>query len=234
MTTTIKICGVTNLADAEAAVSAGASYLGFIFVEASPRKVSRETATAIATALKGRAKLVGVFKDAPSKEIEEHFTAVGLDLVQYHGAESPEQVAALALPSIKALAIDERFDWANVRRYKDVVEMILLDRPKLDSSPDWLARALDIAASAPADIPDFLFAGGLTPDNVRSVVRRLTGTTFNATPKPQSQAVECGRIVSFHGVDVATGVEKEPGLKDWSRLENFCKSVREEAERCVL
>ncbi len=233
MSKAIKICGITNLVDAQAATAAGATYLGLIFVESSPRKVDHKTAQAIAQALRGKAKLVGVFKDSSSAEIAKTFTEVGLDLVQYHGCESPEQIVRLSFPAIKALTIDQQFNWDNARRYQDSVELLLLDRPKQDSSPGWLDEALSITRTAPADIPPFFFAGGLTPDNVQSVVKILIDTTGGATSKHDLTGVASTRISSFYGVDVASGIEREPGIKDPVKLERFCKLVREDTEKCV-
>lgn len=224
MSKAIKVCGITNLTDAHAAMAAGADYLGLIFVEASPRKVDYNTARAIAQALRGKIKLVGVFKDSSSAEIAGTFTEVGLDLVQYHGCESPEQIVSLSLPAIKAITIDEHFKWATVQSYKNSVEFILLDRPKQDSSPDWFDRALAIAKAAPNDIPPYFFAGGLTPDNVQNVIRSLTTTTSTTSDYVSPGTVGIKRS-PFYGVDVASGIEREPGIKDPVKLERFCKGV---------
>ena len=209
----IKICGVTSLADAETAIACGASYIGLIFAESSPRKVDQSSAQQIAQAVKGRVKVVGVFKDADEKVVENVYSSVGLDLVQYHGSESPAFIRSLALPSMKAFEIDKGFAWDKVRAYEGLLEMILLDRPKSGFSADWLTQAIAVTATKPDDTPPCIFAGGLTPENVRSVISHLSGR--------------------IHGVDVASGVEKEPGVKDISKVEQFCKVVKEEAMRCA-
>lgn len=225
MSKAIKICGITNLVDAQAATAAGADYLGLIFVETSPRKIDYKTAQAIAQALRGKVKLVGVFKDSSNAEIAKTFTEVGLDLVQYHGCESPDQIVSLSLPAIKAITIDEQFNWEKVRSYEGSVELILLDRPKQDSSPEWLDRALAVSRAAPEGIPPFFFAGGLTPDNVHDVVKGLAGTTTSTASIYESPGAGGIKRSSFYGVDVASGVEREPGIKDPIKLERFCKVV---------
>ncbi|HEY9868355.1 MAG TPA: phosphoribosylanthranilate isomerase [Candidatus Obscuribacterales bacterium] len=207
----IKICGITGVEDALLAIASGATLIGLVFAEGSPRRVSRGVASDITRAVKGKARVVGVFKDSDPDFVSETFSASALDMVQYHGTESPELLRALALPAIKAFELTPEFEWDLVRSYKGLAEMILLDRPKGVDAPDWLAGAVRVAAAAPRDIAPFLFAGGLTPENVGDVVRSV---------KP-------------HGVDVASGVEKAPGVKDPVQVEKFCRAVKEASERCA-
>ncbi len=210
----VKICGITSLTDAEAAIASGASYIGLIFADKSPRRISLDAAKEIARALRGRVKLVTVFQDSPVDLLVDHVSYLEPDLVQYHGSEPAELIATLKLPAIKVFQLDATFNWGMVRPYRKVVDKILVDRPKKGPCSDWLSMALDLVMTAPDDLPAFFFAGGLSPDNVGTVVGRLNGTCL-------------------HGLDVASGVEREPGQKDPAKIRDFCQAVREAAKACV-
>ncbi len=210
MTPVIKICGITSVEDAVFALSAGANLIGLVFAEGSPRRVPLNSARDIAQSVKGQAKVVGVFRDSPASFVMQTFEAVNLDLVQYHGDETPEHLRELGLPAIKAIEITAEFQWDLAKRYEGVAEKLLLDRPKGLTDPGWLPEAIRIAGTAPADVPPIFFAGGLSADNVGEVVR----------------------AVRPYGVDVASGVEKAPGIKNPSEVERFCQSVREAAATC--
>jgi phosphoribosylanthranilate isomerase len=212
MNAAIKICGITSVTDARAAVECGAEYLGLIFVEQSARKVSQSLACEIAASVKGQAKLVGVFMNAPAQQIVSTFSLVGLDFAQYHGQESPAFVKSIGVPAIKVFELSDLFSWENVEHYLDCAQFFLLDRPKGLHCRDWLDSALATANAAPAHLPPYFFAGGLNPDNVGMVINRLK--------KP------------FYGIDVASGVETEPGIKDLKKLKRFCNIVQEEASKC--
>jgi phosphoribosylanthranilate isomerase len=207
----IKICGITRVEDAKAALAAGASYIGLIFVDSSPRRVDDHTAMTIIKAVKGRARIVGVFKDSSKKFILKKVSNLQLDMVQCHGDESPEFLDSLGVPSIKAIELKKGFKWDGPVSYAGSVEYILFDRPKGEDLPGWFDRAVKKMRSAPKNLPPFFFAGGLTPDNVAEVVRET---------KP-------------YAVDVASGIEKEPGIKDASKLKSFCRAVKEEAGKCA-
>jgi phosphoribosylanthranilate isomerase len=211
VTIVIKICGITSVEDALLAVASGATLIGLVFAEGSPRAVSKAVASEIARAVRGKARVVGVFKDSEPDFVSEIFSAAALDMVQYHGAESPELLRALALPAIKAFELTSEFEWDLVRKYEGLAEMLLLDKPKGLDAPDWLASAVRVAAAAPRDIAPFLLAGGLTAENVGYVVRSV---------KP-------------YGVDVASGVEMAPGVKDPIQVEKFCRAVKEASEPCA-
>src|SRR5258708_7692977 len=100
----IKICGITNIDDAEAAIKCGASYIGIVFIEGTPRCIDLAKAQAISEAVAKRAQVVGVFQDQVVKSIEKTAKLVPLDMVQLHGSESPEFCSAIDLPVIKALS----------------------------------------------------------------------------------------------------------------------------------
>ena len=204
----IKICGITNLDDARAAVDAGADMLGLIFVETSPRKVDIEEAKKIAAELRGLVKLVGVLVDAAPTNMLALQEMLGLNYIQCHGSESVKSYEDVK-PVIKAISIDGANDWKQeMAMHRQSAELLLLDKPKSLNDDRWLDRTLD--ALSPSDnMPDFLFAGGLTAENVESTLARL-------------------RIIpGFKGIDVASGVETSPGKKDHKKMYTFCRKIRE-------
>lgn len=214
-TAKIKICGITNSSDALAAIASGASFLGLIFVKESPRCVKPARAREIIEAVRGKAQSVGVFKDSDAADINALGAMLGLDYVQLHGNESPEECSRIDLPVIKAVQIpvqqleeissEKTLKFMDdVRTFKSVTQHLLFDRPKSDKSPEWLRSAIDIVGVFEHEINPYFFAGGLTAANVQSVFTCL---------KP-------------FAIDVASGVEISPGLKDHAKLDEFCKKVK--------
>ncbi|MCS7079988.1 MAG: phosphoribosylanthranilate isomerase [Chloracidobacterium sp.] len=204
----IKICGVTNIADAEAAAAAGADLLGIIFAPTSPRCVTVETGREIVAAVRGRCLTVAVFQDASVETVNAVATALGCDLVQLHGRETPVMAARLMRPVIRAVTVTAETDEAEVTAWAtaDNVAHLLFDRPKDGKDGCWAAsleRLWAAAQATPAGRRSFL-AGGLSSDNVGEVVRRW---------QP-------------FGVDVASGVETAPGWKDTEKMRAFCRAVR--------
>ena len=186
----VKICGITRLEDAEAAVAAGASAIGFIFWPNSPRFVEPHRARKIAAALPPFVTTVGVFVNQPLEYVNGVARLVGVGAVQLHGDETPEFAASVAAPVIKALSVG-----ADVRLWRSRVRLLLdvhdpVARGGTGRTIDWAAAA-DLAAQR-----DILLAGGLTPDNVADAVARV---------RP-------------FGIDVSSGVERAPGIKDHQRL----------------
>src|SRR5262249_42496550 len=151
----IKICGITRPEDAEAAIASGATHIGMIFVGNSPRLVEPNQAIAISQLINRRAQLVGVFKDNTPESIVNLHSILNFDFIQYHGTESPEFIQALSLPAIKSFDIDQSFSWDSVTKYQHVVDFVLLDRPKSGAPDNWLDKALEVASSAPEDLPPF-------------------------------------------------------------------------------
>jgi phosphoribosylanthranilate isomerase len=160
--TRVKICGITNLTDATAAVDAGADALGLVFAK-SPRRCDPEMARAIAQELSPRALFVGVFRDAPMDEVRRMADRVGLDAVQLHGDESPEYCAELGLCAIKRFAVGDGFR-EQMQTYR--VFAALLD-PGAGSGEIF---RWEQASGLPRRI---IIAGGLTPENVAEPVRLL-------------------------------------------------------------
>jgi phosphoribosylanthranilate isomerase len=188
----VKVCGITRLDDAQAAVAAGASAIGFIFWPDSPRFIDPYRARAIAAALPPFVTPVGVFVDQPAGYINSIASLVGLGVVQMHGNESPDQAAAIRRPVMKAIT---RIDEAVVDRWPSKV-MLLVDahdparRGGTGKTVDWTAAAA-LAARRPV-----VLAGGLTPVNVAAAVAQV---------RPA-------------GIDVSSGVESSPGVKNHERI----------------
>ncbi len=210
----VKICGITNVEDAMAAAGAGADFLGFIFYPRSPRYVEPEAAARIIAALRSAGMnvlTVGVFVNAPLEDIQQAMEVAGLDLVQLHGEEPPDVVAALGGRAYKALRPRSPADLAVLAPYleaaptREDVPQLLVDayHPHAYGGTgqrgDW-ALARRIAAR----VPRLLLAGGLTPDNVAEAVARV---------RPW-------------GVDVSSGVERAPGKKDVTLVEAFIKQCK--------
>jgi len=201
--TRVKICGITNIADALAAVEAGADALGFVFAP-SPRQVSIEKAAKMISALPALVTTVGVFVDALEAEIRHTVAACGLGAVQLHGNESPDLCRELfPLRVIKAFRVASAEDLQPLSEYSGCVHL-------LDSRVAGLAggsgRTFDwsLAVSAAAISPRLILAGGLNPDNVAEAV---------AAVKPWA-------------VDVSSGVESSPGVKDVALMGEFIKRVK--------
>jgi phosphoribosylanthranilate isomerase len=190
----VKICGITRLDDAEAAVDAGAAAIGFVFWPESPRFLDPYRARAIAAALPAFVTTVGVFVNQPIAYVRQVASLVHLGAVQLHGDEVPEYAAGLSTPILKAIAIgagagDRIATWPSTT-------MVLLDvhdpvkRGGTGQTIDW-----DAAAAIAATRRVFL-AGGLTPANAADAAARV---------RP-------------YGIDVSSGVERAPGIKDHRRL----------------
>jgi phosphoribosylanthranilate isomerase len=198
----IKICGITRAADAEAAVEAGADALGFIFWPASPRCVTAEAARAIASALPPFVTTVGVFVDQPIETVNGIADRVRLGAVQLHGDERPGVLDALVAPAIKAVTGEGEAEAWPAR------VTLLLDASDRDRrggtgrTGDW------DAAAALARRRRLLLAGGLTPENVAGAIARV---------RP-------------YGIDVSSGVESAPGVKDHGKIRALIAAARAAAE----
>ena len=197
----VKICGITRREDAEASVAEGASALGFIFWPGSPRFIDPSLAKEIVAALPPSVAAVGVFVNQPVSHVNSVASLAGLSLVQLHGDEDEGVVAGMTLPVIKAVsARDGGFPDG---RWPDRV-MLLIDaddpirRGGTGLTANWLA------AAALASRRRVLLAGGLRPDNVAEAIRRV---------RP-------------FGVDVSSGVEQSPGIKDRRLLAALFEAIR--------
>ena len=196
--TRVKICGVTSLDDAEAAVALGADAIGFVFAP-SKRLVAPADARRIARAISPFATTVGVFRDQSADHIRSVVDASGVDRVQLHGEETPAFVAMLGLDVIKAITVGRVEDVERARRF---AVPILFDGPRPGAGERFDARLL---AQGERLTRPFFVAGGLDAANVGEIVRAL---------RPD-------------GVDVSSGVEREPGIKDPALVARFIAAVRE-------
>lgn len=214
----VKICGITRVEDAVAAVEAGADALGLNFAPPSPRAIDPASAQNIAAAVRGRALLVGVFVNADLADIQRLVRQVPLDAVQLHGDESPQAVADLSgVPVIKAFRLGDaglsliasfQRECHQLGRLPDAV---LLDAFQSGSyggtgkTVDWshAAEYHGLAGEFPA-LPPLILAGGLRATNVAEAVQ----------------------AVRPHGVDTASGVESSPGVKDLAQLRAFLAAGR--------
>jgi phosphoribosylanthranilate isomerase len=191
----VKICGITRMSDAEAAVEAGAAALGFVFWPKSPRFVDPYRARAIAAGLPAFVAPVGVFVNQPAEYVKGVAALVGLGAVQLHGDEDVAYAAGLPNPVIKSVAIDRYTEVGRIDRWPPSITLLLDVRDPV--SRGGTGRTIDWPAAAPiAAARRTLLAGGLTPDNVVEAVARV---------RP-------------FGIDVSSGVEVSPGVKDPARL----------------
>jgi len=203
MKTRVKICGITNLADAQVAVAAGADALGFNFYEKSPRYVSLKTAAAISKQLPPFVIRVGVFVNAPEDFVLRTIAEGGLTMLQFHGDEPPEFCTQFGLMSMKAFRIRDESSLAELPKY--ATDAYLLDaysseaRGGTGEKFNW-----NLAIEAQKFGKPIFLAGGLTPKNIADAVRQV---------KP-------------FGVDVSSGVESAPGKKDHAKLKAFIAAAK--------
>ena len=207
--THIKICGITNLADARYASGAGADMLGFIQHEASPRYIDAGLARDIIAWIHG-AESVGVFVDRPADEVNKTVASTGFDWIQLHGSESPAYCAQVEGRVIKAIRIFPGTSASEIElalaAYEDVVDAFLVDTGSNEAA-GGTGEAFDWSVLEGVDFPKpWLLAGGLNPENIGEALERL----------------------SAWGVDVASGVEEKPGQKDFDAIDRFVQAVRGE------
>jgi len=201
----IKICGITNLADAKAAIDAGANSLGFNFYERSLRRVVTADAAQIRSQLPKEIEAVGVFVNAKPADINSLRAFVRFDTAQLHGDETPDIISRVArsLPVIKAFRVDSGFSMSRFDQFSDAFAF-LLDGARAGQyggsgqTTDW-----DFARRA-ATNRRIILSGGLKVENVAEAIR----------------------VVRPYGVDVASGLETKPGKKDHARLKEFIDEVR--------
>ncbi|HUT54993.1 MAG TPA: phosphoribosylanthranilate isomerase [bacterium] len=202
MNVRIKICGITRRRDAEAAVEMGADFLGFNFYPKSPRCVDPSLVRSILAGLPRAAAAVGVFVNEDAARITAVMEASGLGIAQLHGDEPPELCAALPFPVIKALRLGTAQDLEAAGEFSPWALLVDSKTPVFGGSgerPD-----LTLAAAAKKFCNRLILAGGLTPENVAAAVA----------------------AVGPWAVDVASGVESAPGIKDEDKMRRFIEAVK--------
>jgi phosphoribosylanthranilate isomerase len=206
MSTRVKICGITNLADAQAAVEAGADALGFNFYEKSPRFVSLKTASEISRQLPPFVMRVGVFVNTPADFVLRAISKCHLTLLQFHGDEPPDFCTQFGLMSMKAFRIRDAESLEEIPEYQ--TDAYLLDAFS-STAPGGTGEQFnwELAVQAQKFGKPIFLAGGLTPDNVAAAV---------AKAKP-------------FAVDVSSGVESAPGKKDAAKIRAFITAARSAA-----
>ncbi|MDB4970418.1 MAG: Phosphoribosylanthranilate isomerase [Myxococcales bacterium] len=201
MKTFVKICGVTTLDDALACVDAGADAIGFNFWPESKRHVAVGTAATIAKRLPPNLRTFGVFVNPAADEIDRAFASGAIDLVQLHGDESPEFCQRFAGRYVKALRLRDPASLAQLVAYP--CDLVLVDADTAGYGGSGQRADVTLAAEA-ARSRRVILAGGLTPENVTEAIRQV---------RP-------------YGVDVAGGVEREPGVKDWIKVAAFVSAAK--------
>ncbi|WP_456404238.1 phosphoribosylanthranilate isomerase [Thiolapillus sp.] len=202
MRTRVKICGITRLEDAQAATEAGADALGFVFYPPSPRNTDIEQARRIVAQLPPFVTTVALFVDAEREQIAEVVRKVQIDLIQFHGDESPEFCASHERPWIKAIRMKERVDLRRLGEDYRGASGLLLDAYK-PGVPGGTGERFDWDRIPPEMAGRIILAGGLNPENVASAVRSV---------RPWA-------------VDVSGGVEASKGIKDHQKIEQFMRGV---------
>lgn len=214
----VKICGLSTPDTIETGLASGANWIGFVFFPKSPRHVSYGEAKDLVGPVRGKASIVALTVNATDEELKAIDDAINPDIWQLHGSETPERVAEIrqtfGRPVMKALAIRDEADLAPIPDYEAVCDILLFDaKPPKDMktelpggngiSFDWrLIKNLQLKKP-------FMLSGGLNPDNVAEAIR-LT--------KPQ-------------GVDVSSGIESSPGVKDREKIIQFISAAKEAAKQ---
>jgi phosphoribosylanthranilate isomerase len=203
MAVRVKICGITRLQDLHAACVAGADALGFVFYDKSPRHVSADVAAGLVRALPPFVQSVGLFVDAAPAFIESVLRDVPLDLLQFHGDESPDDCARYGRPYIKAVRVNRDTDLLKCAADFNTARGLLLDA-YVAGVPGGTGERFDWNL-IPANLPKpVTLSGGLTPDNVAGAVQQV---------RPWA-------------VDVSSGVEAAKGIKDAHKIAQFIAKAK--------
>ena len=212
MAVEVKICGLSTPETVAASLVAGADLVGFVFFARSPRNVSAARAADLAAPARGRALIVALIVDADDTTIMDINATLAPDMFQAHGSETPARIAVIkrltAKPVIKAIKVSGAADIAAASVYAKVADLILYDA----KAPDGLAGALpggngvafDWTLLRSGERQAFMLSGGLDPHNVANAIR-MTGATI---------------------VDVSSGVESAPGLKDVALIRKFIEAAK--------
>jgi phosphoribosylanthranilate isomerase len=207
----VKICGLTTPEALDTTIEAGADMAGFVFFAPSPRNLDLSLARTLGARAAGRITKVALSVDADDSLMEASIRALAPGLLQLHGKEPPERVMALkarfGLPIMKAIAVETRADLAAISRYEGVADRLIFDAraPRDATRPGGLGKAFDwhLLAGLDARVP-YMLSGGLDAENV--------ATALAITRAP--------------GVDVSSGVERTPGVKDPDKIRAFVRAAR--------
>ena len=212
----IKICGLKTAEALDAALAGGASHVGFIFFSKSPRNISPDEAGRLREAARGGATAVAVTVDASDALLDEIVTAMSPDMLQLHGVESPARVAELkaryGLPVMKAFAIREAADLDAVKPYIGVADRFLFDaKPPIGAElPGGNGVAFDWVLLEGIDPGiDYMLSGGLNAVNIGEALR----------------------LANPPGIDISSGVESAPGVKDAALIEDFFQAARAASDK---
>jgi len=210
MTVQVKICGLTRPDDADAVAAAGADFAGLVFHPGSPRHLRSEQARAIAERLRGRVRIVALLANPTDAMLAEAVAAAQPDFIQLHGSESAARVAELrsrsGKPVIKAMGVSDKTDFGGLSGYETAADMLLFDaKPSPGATPGGRGRAFDWQLLRTRTIAKpWLLAGGLDAENVGRAIL----------------------ISGASGVDVSSGVECAPGVKDHDAIRAFIAAAR--------
>jgi phosphoribosylanthranilate isomerase len=215
MTLSIKICGLKTPEALDVALESGADLVGFVFFGPSPRNLDLPTARNLSARVNARAGKVALTVDATDETLFDIIAALKPDMLQLHGTETPDRVVAVrtrfGLPVMKALPISERADLSPIRLYADVADRLIFDaRPPRDATrPGGLGTPFDwsLLKGVKVGIP-FMLSGGLDAGNVAEAIA----------------------ITKAPGVDVSSGVESTPGVKDPDKIRAFIRAARNAAK----
>ena len=209
--TRVKICGLTSPEAIKGAAQAGATYGGLVFYEKSPRHLSLAKAREVALAAPPGFAKVALVVNPQDAFLEEMLSQVPIDILQLHGAEQPQRVQQIkqstGLPIMKALGIATAQDLREIDRYAEICDQLLIDAKPAPGAKlpggNGLAFDWQLLENHTWKIP-WMLAGGLTPDNVAQAVR----------------------ITQARQIDVSSGVESAPGIKDMEKMRNFVAQAR--------
>jgi phosphoribosylanthranilate isomerase len=216
MSLIVKICGLSTPQTLDAALDAGADMVGFVFFPPSPRHLQFDAARALGQRVRGRAQKVALTVDADEAFLQSVVEALGPDMLQLHGAESVAQIATIrrkfGLPVMKAVPIAVKDDLKRIGTYAAVADRLLFDAraPRDATRPGGLGNTFDWHLLKNVGVP-FMLSGGLDAGNVGEALRITRATA----------------------IDVSSGVERAPGVKDVEKIIAFVRTARSAATQHV-
>jgi phosphoribosylanthranilate isomerase len=202
--TRVKICGLTRACDAKAAAELGADAIGLVFFPSSPRAVTSQDAKEIVAALPPFVTVVGLFVNAAPPDVRAVLAQVSIDLLQFHGDETPAYCASFGRPYIKAIQMRPDVDLGHAQSCFSDAQALLLDAYHTDAR-GGTGRTFDWTRAASESRRPLILAGGLSSENVRSALE----------------------IAKPYGVDVSSGAESDKGIKDSKKMAQFLNEVYE-------